>query len=308
MSTTANFRITYDGPALQASTMDVRELAPALLALGDLMEAASMALYGSKVKATVEVKASFRTGCFGIDLVLLQSWVDKVVDIFSGKEMSAFANAGALLAALGFVGHNACKGLVTVLKWLRGRTISRIETREDGARVLTEDGDLLDIELAVLALLRDRTVREELLRAMAPLDRDGITTVAFGTDSEIVETVDLQSKPWFEPPAYEDELLLDESRKMAFSIVSLAFKEDNKWRLYDGAATIHATIEDEEFLERVDQSMEVFAKGDVLLCKVRVKQWQSLSGARTEYVVERVLEHRQAARQIPLPLTDKRDS
>jgi hypothetical protein len=308
MSSTANFRVTYDGPALQESTMDVRELAPALLALGDLMEAASMALYGSKVKATVEVKASFRTGCFGIDLVLLQSWVNKVVDIFSGKEMSAFANAGALLAALGFVGHNAHKGLVAVLKWLRGRPISTVETREDGARILTEDGDMLEVELAVLALLRDRTVREELLRAMAPLDRIGITTVAFGTDAEIFDTVDVGSKAWFEPPAHEDVLLLDDKRKMAFSIVSLAFKEDNKWRLYDGAATIHATIEDEEFLARVDQNLEVFAKGDVLLCSVHVKQWHTLGGARTEYVVDRVLEHLQAARQIPLPLTDKRDS
>jgi len=31
------FRITYDGPALQARGIDVRELAPALLAAGDLL-------------------------------------------------------------------------------------------------------------------------------------------------------------------------------------------------------------------------------------------------------------------------------
>jgi hypothetical protein len=273
-----------------------------LLALSDLMDAASQALYGHKVKATVEVKASFKTGSFGIDLGLLQGWLERVVDMFAGKEMSAFANAGALLAALGFAGHKTRKGLVGVLKWLRGRIISRIEATDDGARILTEDGDALEIELAVLTLLRDRTVREELVRTLAPLEREGITIVAFGTDTEITETVDREAAAWFAPPAPQDELLLDDTRKMAFSIVSLAFKEDNKWRLHDGAATIHATIDDAEFLARVDQNLEVFAKGDVLLCMVRVRQWQTLGGARTEYVVERVMEHRQAARQIPLPL------
>ena len=33
-------------------------------------------------------------------------------------------------------------------------------------------------------------------------------------------------------PEYQD-LLLDEERRPAFSIVSLAFKENNKWRLTD---------------------------------------------------------------------------
>ena len=33
----ANFHIVYDGPALAGNEMDVRELAPALLALGDVL-------------------------------------------------------------------------------------------------------------------------------------------------------------------------------------------------------------------------------------------------------------------------------
>ncbi|TSE29044.1 hypothetical protein [Tepidimonas charontis] len=34
----SNVRITYDGPALDAHAMDVRALAPALMAFGDLCE------------------------------------------------------------------------------------------------------------------------------------------------------------------------------------------------------------------------------------------------------------------------------
>ncbi len=120
-------------------------------------------------------------------------------------------------------------------------------------------------------------------------------------DDAFVETVSRDEIDWFRVPEQADVLILDEHRKMAFSIVSLAFKDDNKWRLYDGAATIHAAITDANLLKRVDNNRISFSKGDVLVCSVRVQQWQTADGAKTEYEVTHVLEHRPAARQIQLP-------
>jgi hypothetical protein len=88
---------------------------------------------------------------------------------------------------------------------------------------------------------------------------------------------------------------------LPMSPVYTAFKEDNKWRLSDGSATINAIFSDAEFLSAVDQNLESFSKGDVLICDVRVRQWQTASGAKTDYEVIKVIEHRRAARQIPLP-------
>jgi hypothetical protein len=88
---------------------------------------------------------------------------------------------------------------------------------------------------------------------------------------------------------------------MAFSIVSLAFKEDNKWRMSDGSSTISATISDTEFLHAVNNDLESFSKGDSLVCRVWVRQWQTSNGTRTEYEVVKVARHLRAARQISLP-------
>ena len=66
----SRFRITYDGPALESSEMDVRELAPALLAFGDLLDASTRALCGDQVRPRVNVRGSFKTGSFGIDFTL----------------------------------------------------------------------------------------------------------------------------------------------------------------------------------------------------------------------------------------------
>lgn len=296
----SQFRITYDGPALETSEMDVRELAPALLAVGDLLEASTKALCGDQVRPQVSVRGSFKTGSFGIDFTLATSLASKMRELFAGNEATAVANAIAILGALGIVAEAGKRGLLSVLKWVRGRQIERVQINESSATLFV-DGDQLEIELSVLALLRDVSVREATVRVLQPLEREGITMFAAGTNTDATVVITDNEIGWFSAPPQSDVLLLDETRKMAFSIVSLAFKDDNKWRLYDGAATIHATIADSEFLSRVDHNLVSFAKGDVLVCRVHVRQWQTPTGAKTEYEVVQVLEHRAAARQIPLP-------
>lgn len=297
----STFRVTYDGPALEASQMDVRDLAPALLAIGDLLRAATAALYGDSIKPQTNVNASFKTGSFGIDFNLATSLLSKVRDIFTGDNANAIANSLSILGALGFLGKNALRpGLFAVLKWIRGRKIDHVETRADFA-TLRIGSEHLTVDLDVLLLLRDIAVRNAASKVLEPLSIDGIEIFATGTTTEIVETVTAAQADWFRAPRLEEELLLDEMRKVAFSIVSLTFKEDNKWRLHDGVATVHATISDTEFMNRVHHSEIAFSKGDVLVCDVRFLQWQTESGSRTEYEVVRVIEHRHSARQIGLP-------
>ncbi|MBN3777749.1 hypothetical protein G3O06_09305 [Burkholderia sp. Ac-20345] len=296
----SRFRATYDGPALESSEMDVRELAPALLAIGDLLDASTRALCGNQVRPQVNVRGSFKTGSFGIDFTLATSLLGRMRDMLSGNEGTALANAVTILTALGIAAPRMGKGLFAVLKWLRGREILQVQM-QDHTAILHVEGDTLEIDLPVLTLLRDVSVRHAIEQVLAPLAREGIVVFAVGTDTEIVETVDRNEIAWFHAPEPADSLILDEHRKMAFSIVSLAFKDDNKWRLYDGTSTIHAAISDAGFLSRVNNSQISFSKGDVLVCNVRMQQWQTSDGAKTEYEVTDVLEHRPAGLQIQLP-------
>src|SRR5690606_6815674 len=70
MAEHARFHLVYDGPALVQHQMDVRALAPALLAMSDLVERANELLNGDNAKVSVNVNASFKSGSFGIDLEL----------------------------------------------------------------------------------------------------------------------------------------------------------------------------------------------------------------------------------------------
>jgi hypothetical protein len=303
MDDMTEFRVTYDGTALANHQMDPRELAPALLAMAELLECASKVLYGDKASLRVNVKGSFRTGSFHIDFLAGVHWLKTVRDLFAGDAATAVANGSAILGLLGFAGR---KGLAQLLIWLRGRAITRVDMTpgdRDGmpqARIFVGD-ECFEVERETVDLLRDVGVRKAFDQVLAPLDRAGIDVFAVGQGTQINVSVGKESRHAFMAPVVEDYLLVDDIRTMVFSIVSLTLKDDNKWRLSDGSSTISATISDSAFRDSVNNSTAAFSKGDVLVCTVNIRQWQTITGARTEYDVIRVDEHRQAARQIMLP-------
>lgn len=113
------FRIVYDGPALDNHEMDVRDLAPALLALSEVFEEAGKTLYGNKSVINVKVNASFRAGSFGIDLLASSpSWLKNTVEFFSGDTASATLNLITFLGLCKLAGGKTTKGLIDLIKWI----------------------------------------------------------------------------------------------------------------------------------------------------------------------------------------------
>ena len=101
-------------------------------------------------------------------------------------------------------------------------------------------------------------------------------------------------------PENEEEEIEDETRKMTLQIISLSFKEDNKWRLTDGAEPFTADIEDVDFLNKIANDEISFGKNDYLICEVRERQSMTSKGLKKERTVMKVIEHKPAARQLRL--------
>jgi hypothetical protein len=212
MDGTTVFRVTYDGPALEHHEMDARELAQALLAMADLLEASCKALYGDNAKPQINVKGSFKTGGFNIDFVTAVSWIKSLRDMFAGENATAILNGLQILSALGFAVIAGKKGLAQVLQWLRGRKITKVSLGPESAVVFVDD-DFFEIEMDTLMLLREVSVRQAFDRVLSPLDKPGIDTFAVGTAEDPMHVVVRgKERDYFSPPVAADELLPEDTR------------------------------------------------------------------------------------------------
>lgn len=311
MSDKATFHLKYDGPALENNEMEVRELAPSLVAIADLLEESNSILNGGSAKVSVNVRGSFKDGSFGIDLTLIQDVYQQVIEFFNSEGIVA---AAALLQLLGLDARTVIKnGLIPLIKRIRNRKILRIKKKEstDRVTIIVEDnnGDFEEIETNrnVLRLLKSHKVRKAIEEIVTcPLDRDGVDTFAV-TDEAGEKSLEVKKteRAYFRAPEPEDEFLGETVTEAYLQIVSLSFKKDNKWRFSRGESVFYATIEDEDFLARVHRNEIRFSKDDILKVRLRIIETLTEKGIDTEHYVEEVMEHRSAARQLKLPMEEE---
>ena len=296
MSTSIHFSIKYDGPALASHQMDVRELAPALMALSSLLEEANREIYPDGDEVRVQAKGSFKGGSFGVDLIALQSIKDQIVSLLTGPEASAVSNLFGILGGVGLVG-GAYAGLIQLIKWLNGRKPTSVTQMGDHLIVeatLFESTESIEVSLVAGKLYKSRVVRQSLAKVLKPLERDGIDIFAAGRDGQSETVIEKDDLTAFTDAAQEADVASDNTMsRVLVQVESAVFKDGNKWRISDGAATFHAAMDDTDFTDRIDAGLERFGKGDVLVVDLRRVQLITDNGLKSEWSIVKVHEHRE---------------
>jgi hypothetical protein len=292
MSRKAAFKIAYDGQAVLNHSMDVRDLAPALLSLGKMFDAANLALNGDKASIKLEVKA-YSAGSFEVALELFQSWGSQVTHFLAGDFVTSILNLKELI-----IGGGA--GIFWLIKILKGKKPERIEYLNNGMVSLELHETKVVVSIALLRLYQDVAVRSAAEEVIRPLNQENIDKFIIKDDDIVTEEITKADIDYFTLPELIDEIINESTHEAAYSIVSLAFKDDNKWRLHDGNSTISVLMEDNIFKRKVEENLISFSKGDILKCRVKTIQWRTQNGLKTEYEVLNVIEHIPGAKQILL--------
>lgn len=300
-----HFRVVYDGPAVEDGEMDISQLASSLLALGKLIENADAIRTGETGRVNVRVASDLKRGSFDVGIAV--HWADSLKDAAMAWAMTP--EGAGTLALLGLFGINvkdagalAGKGVIQVVRWLRGRNVrSAVSLRDGKTTLVADDGEQIEVDPLVARMVDEPSIRQPLERFTEPLREDGVDEVRFeeraGKPGERITATEAES---FTASAGAEPSSSDTFRA-TYQIKRLFFDRGRKWRLSNGAQTIQAEIEDEVFWRKVEASEVSFAKEDYLVCVVRMDQWLSPTGLRTEYVIERVDEHLPAPKQSGLP-------
>ena len=290
-----HFRLVYDGPAVEDGEMEIGQLAPSLLALGKLLETVDGIVHGDPGRVRVKVRSDLQRGSFDVGIALdfahaVKAWLISP----TGQAV------GTLVTITGITGAG---GLIAAVRWLRGRKVTAKIVIEDGnVRIETDDREFTIVTPAVARIVDDPVVRQHLERFTDPLRADGIESIRFDSGERVPVVISDEEAPAFQATAGNDPT--SQSRFTAtYQIKRLYFERGKKWRLSNGAQTILAGIDDELFWDRVDAADARFSSDDYLVCDVRMDQWLTDTGLKTEYVVERVMQHIPAPRQSRLPGT-----
>lgn len=198
------FQLRYDGPALSEHGMDVSDLAPALLALGDLIKRANFAVNGDASKVNLIVQSDFEHKCFQVNLELVQS-ILKTLGAFLTDE-HALKNAQTIAGWLGLVGvPTTAVGLFAYLAKRKGKQVesvtpvvpsdqTTISTSDSHGTVAVKfvgdgDGNTVIVNQNVYLLGEDPVIRDYAAKVVSPLRRKGIDSLQFNPENPAKGTV-----------------------------------------------------------------------------------------------------------------------
>ncbi|MGD0102085.1 MAG: hypothetical protein ABSC60_17235 [Acidobacteriota bacterium] len=261
------FTIKFSGELLEAGLMDVRELAPALLALGDLLQESNRILNGDRAHVSVQVRSEFARGSFTVGCDLVQGILDQAQEFL--KIHPAIKNTKELLEIVFFyVGGGL--GVIEFLRRLHGRRVPKegVTFQNNGIIQINIDNEQIETNREVFNLANDPGVRRAFEGISSPLRREGIDYVEISKADETPQIISKEEVDFFQAGEIGQELLIDNEREAVISIVRLSFKAEHKWGFSDGATKISASIDDPEFWARI-QAGHKFAKGD---CERRFKR------------------------------------
>jgi hypothetical protein len=279
----STFTISYDGEALADHRMPVRELAPALLALGEAFDRASVIVNEDRVRVTLDIRAT-EAGSFDIDLVLT-ALVTGAVPLLSSPGLTAALNLKDLFFD---------NGLFSLIRFLGNQSPRSVERTGTTVTITNVNGDVNVYNGNVYRLSEDRTIRRLLPDVVHPLTRDGVDTFLVREGAETLEVVDKDDVPSFALGAPESDGATNREfmqRGVFLQPMATRLKGRGQWRLTDGSRTNSYEMADALFREEVEGGLRVGAK-DTLVCDVTVQQTLTDEGViSTRYRVDRVTQH-----------------
>jgi len=296
METKVKFDITFGGPALDDGLMDVRDLAPALLSVGDACTRANRVLNGKQAEVHVRVDAGFQRGSFTVILELFQQLAGQPI-------MDTISDANNIAKFVGY-GGGVGGGAIALMRFLKGRRPEKVEKQPDGGVTVTLNNCTINTTEQAFALSQDRQFRGAVQRSLSPLTKEGIEYARIGSE-EHRETLTPDDVEFFDEEGGRDEdLLVDSTFETAYEIVVLPLRDGYKWRLSAGETRITATMEDEGFRAKMEAGEVKFGAGDIIRVRIRQRAWRCADGGvRQENAILEVLQHLPKDGNGPPPLS-----
>jgi hypothetical protein len=322
------FQLRYDGPALSEHGMDVADLAPALLALGELIKRANFAVNGDASKVNLIVQSDFEHKCFQVNLELVQSVLSAIGSFLTDEH--ALKNAQTIAGWLGLIGvPTTAVGLFAYLVRRKGKEVESVTpVASDETTIATSDshgtvavkfkgdgdGNTIIVNQNVYLLGEDPVVRGYAAKVVSPLKRAGIDTLQFNPGTPAKGTLITKSDAdaiisgHAQLKEVEEETFEPQPIVAHLQISRPDFEpKAHIWRFRYGDKTISVDIGETEIADQV-RARGVVGLADTWRVRMLVTEKRTTGGNyKNEYKISEVLEFIPAPRQARFPFIFEND-
>ena len=281
--------------------MDVNELAPALLSVGDLLREVNRQLNGDATELRVKVKADFKRGSFELALILDQNLLEQAKNLLFPSSLSDAKMLLEIVFGTGIVAKGAVgitNSLLDLWKKFKGKKPERI--LEDSSKNITiiqmGDNNQAVGDSKTAFLYNNDKIRHSIAGAVRPLARPGIKKLEVKKGKKVIVEIDKSDLPAvseegesFNNPGSDLGSVQPDTREAVLRVTRANF-EKGKWGFSDGTADFSADIQDPDFKEKLDAREIGFLKGDIL--RVILQVTQVVSGDQlisSKYVIVQVI-------------------
>jgi hypothetical protein len=302
----------------EAGEIDVFELAPTLLSIGQLIQDSNRILNPNGQEIAVNVKP-FKEGSFIVDIALFPtSHLQQLLDLVRHTSLDQIVE---LLKAIGVIGGLGVSA-VAAIKKLKGKP-KQVEELKPGEYRYASDDSSITVGKDVHTLLQHPVITQNIYNVFGkPLEKESVTKIKSYLKGEEEQTEIVIAKD--EVPALKEfatnpglpALLIAAAPELTDEHESVAYLNPKRgaydgdgvsWSFHRGSEIITATIKDTDFLMKVE-------RGDIRpnhkdLLKVLLLEKQRVVGTEVKapsYEVIKVLDYQLAPSQQSLlpPATD----
>ena len=295
---TCNLSVRYAGDAITDGRIPIRDLAPSLLALSESFQQIQQVIDPDSDPVSLDIKATSE-GSFIVDLILAngKDLISHVVNLLNSDPTTAALNLSTIVTTF--------YGVIRLIKKLYNRKIKKQENLNNGDIKLTLDKDeSITISKGTLDSYQNIKIRTSVHYLVKPLEKDGINSLEINSNKNISISVKKTEYNKFDVPKINDKELDDKVTTEYLQIENIAFEHNNKWKFSEDTNKFWASIEDKDFLEKVEKNQTQFGSTDILKVRLRKKTYYTNEGLKNDYIIEKVLEHQKGAQQIELNFED----
>lgn len=262
--------IAFTGEAVADGSMDVNELAPALLSLSDLISEANKILNQDNSIIGVRLSSHIERGSFEMTLEIIHSFADQIKFWFISQNYS-------LEEILNYIGLTSTLSGITLIqlyRWIKGREIKKIEPVGKNTFKITIEDESKEISAGLAKIFFSYKIQKHLESVIYPLRKEGIESI----EVRDIDTQNAVEKIFDDELDYftirENEQVEEKISKqiMTLKIKRISFERGSKWKFDDGESTFVADIKDEKFLNDIKSENISFSQSDMIRAEVELHQ------------------------------------